>query len=328
MSTQGLVDFHAHFTTARYIEAAKAGGHVQPDGMPEDYWPRWTADEHLAFMDEAGIAKAMLSLSSPGTHFGDDRAARSLTREINEFCAEEVRGHPDRFGQFATLPLPDVDGALAEIAYSFDELGADGVALLSNHAGIRLADERFTPLLAELDRRAAVVLLHPTSCAGHEELSSGRPRPMIEFLFETARTVIDLILSGAATRFSRIRLIVPHLGGVLPLLTERVEAFRTISGEAAGRATVADILGRFYYDLAGMPSKQQIAALAGIARPERLLYGSDYAWTQRDLALRLLTTLDSALADAHRDWQSLTTRNAELLLSREPERRCDTDVTS
>ncbi|MFB4303761.1 amidohydrolase family protein [Actinomadura sp. NTSP31] len=320
MRTQGLIDFHAHFTTPHYIEAAKAGGHVQPDGMPEAYWPRWTAEEHLALMDEAGIAKAMLSLSSPGTHFGDDRAARSLAREVNEFCAQEVREHPDRFGQFATLPLPDVDGALAEIAYCFDELGADGVALLSNHAGIRLADERFTPLLAELDRRAAIVLLHPTTCPGHEELSSGRPHPMIEFLFETARTVIDLILSGAAAKFPRIRLIVPHLGGVLPLLTERVEAFRTIGGEAADRVTVADILGRFYYDLAGMPSKQQIAALTSIARPERLLYGSDYAWTQHELALRLLASLDSVLADGHPDWRSLTTRNADLLLGQKPER--------
>ena len=314
MTTRGLIDFHAHFTTAHYIEAAKAGGHVRPDGMPEDYWPRWTAEEHLALMDEAGVEKAMLSLSSPGTHFGDDRAARSLAREVNEFCAQEVRGHPDRFGQFATLPLPDLDGALAELAHCFDELGADGVALLSNHAGIRLADERLTPLLAELDRRAAIVLLHPTTCPGHEELSSGRPWPMIEFLFETARTVIDFILSGAAMRFSRIRLIVPHLGGVLPLLTERVEAFSTISGEAADRVTVTDLLGRFYYDLAGMPSKRQISALTGIARPERLLYGSDYAWTRRELALRLLTSLDSALADEHPHWRSLTTRNADLLL--------------
>ncbi|MEV0308437.1 amidohydrolase family protein [Nonomuraea fuscirosea] len=318
MNTPGLIDVHAHFTTPHYIEAAKAAGHVRPDGMPETYWPRWTAEEHLAFMDEAGIAKAMLSLSSPGAHFGDDLAARRLSREINEFCAQTVRDHPDRFGQFATLPLPDVEGALTELAYSFDELGADGVALLSNHAGIRLADERLTPVLAELDRRAAVVLLHPTTCPGHEALSSGRPQPMIEFLFETARTVIDFILSGAATRFSRLRLIVPHLGGVLPLLAERVEAFRTISGEPADRITVTDMLGRFFYDLAGMPSNQQITALTAIAAPDRLLYGSDYAWTKRDLALHLLTSLDKTLSDEHENWRSLTTHNAESILPHAP----------
>lgn len=310
----GLVDVHAHFTTREYIASAKAAGRVEPDGMPEDFWPRWTAEEHLDLMDEAGIERAVLSLSSPGLHFGDDGVARSLARDINEFCAGMVRKYPDRFGQFASLPLPDVDGSLTELAHCFDELGADGVALLSNHSGVRLGDPRFAPVLSELDRRAAVVLLHPTTCRGHEELSSGRPQPMIEFLFETARTVIDFILRGAAERFPRIRLIVPHLGGVLPLLAERVELFRTISGASADRVTVAEQLGRFYYELAGTPSKTQITALNSIAKPDRLLYGSDYAWTPREHANQLLHALDTVMADEHDDWRAVTTANANALL--------------
>jgi predicted TIM-barrel fold metal-dependent hydrolase len=308
-----LVDVHAHFTTPDYIASAKAAGRVEPDGMPEAFWPRWSAADHLELMDAAGIRRAMLSLSSPGVHFGDDAPARSLTREVNEFCAGVVRAHPGRFGQFATLPLPDVDGALAELAYCFDELGADGVALLSNHGGIRLGDARFAPVLAELDRRAAVVVLHPTTCRGHEELSSGRPQPMIEFLFDTARTVIDFILSGAAERFGDIRLIVPHLGGVLPLLADRVELFRTISGAPADRRTVGQLLGRFYYDLAGTPSKTQIAALSSIAKPDRLLYGSDYVWTPREHAIHLLHALEKVMVDEHDDWRGLTIGNANTL---------------
>jgi predicted TIM-barrel fold metal-dependent hydrolase len=311
----GLIDVHAHFTTPHYVESAKVAGHVAPDGMPEKYWPQWTDQEHLDLMDDVGIARAMLSLSSPGVHFGDIQHTRSLTREVNEFCAEVVRRHPGRFGQFATLPLPDVDGALAELSYCFDELGADGVALFSNHAGVRLGDERFRPVLAELDRRQAIILLHPTTCPGHEELSSGRPQPMIEFLFETARAVIDFVLTGGSERSSRIRLIVPHLGGVLPLLAERVELFRSINGEPADRTTVAEVLGRFYYDLAGTPSPPQIAALASIARPDRLLYGSDYAWTRREHVVHLLTSLDFALPGRHEDWRALTTRNAGRLLA-------------
>lgn len=310
---RGLVDVHAHFTTRDYIDSAKAAGRLEPDGMPEAFWPQWTAEDHLDLMNTSGIERAMLSLSSPGVHFGDDAAARSLTREVNEFCANIVRTHPDRFGQLATLPLPDVDGSLAELAYSFDELHAEGVALLSNHAGIRLGDARFAPVLAELDRRAAVILLHPTTCLGHEELSSGRPQPMIEFLFETARTVVDFILGGAAERFPDIRLIVPHLGGVLPLLAERIELFRTLSGAPADRATVAELLGRFYYELAGTPSKTQIAALSSIAQPDRLLYGSDYAWTPREHAIDLLHALDQMMADEHDDWRALTTDNANNL---------------
>ncbi|MFG2583070.1 amidohydrolase family protein [Streptomyces malaysiensis] len=312
-TASGLVDVHAHFTTRDYIETAKAAGLVEPDGMPEAFWPRWTAEEHLGLMDEARIERSVLSLSSPGVHFGDDGAARSLAREVNEFCAGVVRKYPGRFGQFASLPLPDVDGSLTELAYCFDDLGADGVALLSNLAGVRLADPRLAPVLAELDRRAAVVLLHPTTCRGHEELSSGRPQPMIEFLFETARTVVDFILSGAAERYGRIRLIVPHLGGVLPLLTERVELFRTISGAAADRTPVAELLSRFHYELAGTPSKTQITALTSIAKPDHLLYGSDYAWTPREHAIHLLHALDAVLADEHDDWRALTTANANVL---------------
>jgi 6-methylsalicylate decarboxylase len=313
--TNDLIDVHAHFTTPHYVEVAKAAGHVSPAGMPEAYWPQWTAQHHLDLMDEAGIGRAVLSLSSPGVYFGDERAARSLAREVNEFCAEVVRQYRPRFGQFATLPLPDIDGSLTELAYCFDQLGVDGVVLLSNHAGIRLGDKRFHPVLAELDRRAAVVLLHPTPCAGHEELSCGRPQAMTEFLFETARTVTDFILTGAAQRFGRIRLIVPHLGGVLPLLAERIELFRTINGEPADRTTVAETLGRFYYDLAGTPSKPQIAALTSIAKTDRLLYGSDYAWTRRDDALRLLTALDVAFDGCNAGWRAWTTRNANVLLA-------------
>jgi predicted TIM-barrel fold metal-dependent hydrolase len=138
---------------------------------------------------------------------------------------------------------------------------------------------------------------------------------MIEFLFETARTVTDFILGGGAERFGRIRLIVPHLGGVLPLVAERVELFRTINGEPSDRTTVAEILGRFYYDLAGTPSTHQIAALTSIAKPDRLLYGSDYAWTRREHVLHLLTSLDVAFDGCNAGWRSRTTHNANVLLT-------------
>jgi predicted TIM-barrel fold metal-dependent hydrolase len=311
----GLVDVHAHFTTDGYIDHAKAAGHNEPDGMPEGYWPQWSAFRHLELMDQTGIARAMLSLSSPGVHFGNDAVARSLAREVNETSADIIREHPQRFGHFVSLPLPDIDGSLAEIAYCYEELDADGVIMMTNYAGVRLGDNQLHPVLAELDRRAAVILLHPTSCAGHEQPSCGRPRPMIEFLFDTARTVVDFILGGAAEHYPQVRLIVPHLGSVLPLLADRVELFRSISGEPHDRTTVAEILGRFYYDLAGTPSDSQIAALNTIAQPDRLLYGSDYAWTRHDQVLRAMTTLDGLL-DADGDtWRARTTRNAYRLLT-------------
>ena len=313
MNENTLIDVHAHFATESYINAAKNAGRRAPDGMPEAYWPRWDAATHVTLMDEAGISTAMLSMSSPGVHFGDDPAARALAREVNEFGAQIKRDHPGRFGQFASLPLPDVDGALQEIPHAFDELHADGVVLMTNSAGLYLGDQRLHPVYAELDRRGAVVFLHPTSCAGHEELALGYPRPMIEFLFDTARTVVDLILSGTVQRYPGIWFIVPHAGGVLPLLADRVELFRSIAGTTDG-PSVAELLRTFYYDLAGTPSDRQMRALASIADPSRLLYGSDYAWTRHEQVLLAIKALDGVEPPAGQPWRELTSQNARALL--------------
>jgi predicted TIM-barrel fold metal-dependent hydrolase len=275
-----LIDVHAHFTTDAYIAAAKAAGHVQPDGMPEDYWPRWTAAEHLGLMERAGIHKAVLSISSPGVHFGDDKAAADLAREVNDAAAAIVDAYPGRFGFFASLPLPAVAAALGELRYALDELGAAGLILMTNSRGRYLGDDRMAPLLAELNRRAAVVLLHPTS----------------------------------AERYPAIKLVIPHAGGVLPLLAERVQLFRSIAGEAADQPSVSQLLARYYFDLAGPPSPPQLDALTAVASGQRLLYGSDYAWTRADTVLRALDGLDQLL-HLEKPWREVTSANAQALLS-------------
>lgn len=307
-----LVDAHAHFTTDRYVEVAKATGHPGADGMPEEFWPAWSAGSHLELMDEIGVSTSYLSLSSPGVDLGDDKTNRSLAREVNDFAADVVREHPERFRQFASLPLSDVDATLAEIAYATDDLGAAGFVVMSHHRGLRLGDRIFEPVLAELDHRQAVIFVHPTSAPGAAS-STGYPQPMIEFLFETARTVLDFVISGAAERHPGIRLIVPHLGGVLPLLTERVDLFRTaVFGEAS--AATREALGRFYYDLAGTPSATQLSALATIADPDHWLYGSDHPWTPRDEVTRMLGRLDNSVGELVGDWRSQTSRTAHQLI--------------
>ena len=315
MPGTGLIDVHAHFTTEAYIAAAKAAGHVRPDGMPEQYWPRWTACEHLDLMDRAGIQKAILSISSPGVHFGDDTAARALAADVNDAAAAIVHAHPGRFGFFASLPVPDVQGTLRELPRALDELGAAGFVLMTNSRGHYLGNDRFAPLLAELDRRAAVVLLHPTSTEHHEVVDLGRPAPMLEFLFDTARTVIDYILAGHAERYPAIKLVVPHAGGVLPMLAERVELFRSVVfGEPADRLPVSELLARCYFDLAGPPNQTQLDALAAVAPTGRLLYGSDYAWTPAEVAIRALASLDKLLR-LDKPWREVTSANAQTLLA-------------
>ncbi|GAA3290488.1 amidohydrolase family protein [Streptomyces cinereospinus] len=315
MTHTGLVDVHAHFVTDSYVAAARSAGIAHPDGMPG--WPTWSVEEHLDLMERSGIEKSYLSVSSPGVHFGDDGAARDLAREVNEFGAKVRAENSRRFGHFAALPLPDVAGSLAEAAHALDVLGADGVVVETNHHGLYLGDPELEPLWAELDRRGAVVFVHPTSPPHADDLALGRPRPMLEFLFDSARTASDLLFRGVLARYPGIRWILTHGGGALPLLADRMELFRAhLGGGAPDGPDTIEQLGRLWYDMAGTPFPRQIRALDAAFGTERLLYGSDYCWTPAGLVLAQVETVDSAVQpSATETWRDLTTRNARRLFA-------------
>jgi 6-methylsalicylate decarboxylase len=292
----GWLDVHAHYVTDRYVESCRAAGHGRPDGMPG--LPEWNSDAALEVMAKAGVAAAVLSISSPGVHFGGDSvaanlAARDLARHVNDSGAQVVARWPDRFGLSAVLPLPDVDGALAELSRAYDALGADAIALLTNYHGRYLADPAFAPVLAALDERAAVVTLHPTSPPDWESTALGRPRPMIEFVFDTTRCVVDLAVSGALTRYSRIRWIVPHAGAVLPTVAHRISGMSALTGTPVD---LPAILGGLYYDLAGVPLPVALDGLLVVAGTDRLLYGSDFPFTPAAAVERLAADLRRARA--------------------------------
>ncbi len=271
------VDVHAHYLPEAYRTAAVAAGHAQPDGFPE--LPAWTAADHLAVMDRVGIDAAMLSISSPGVYFGDASTARALAREVNEEGHRAVVAHPGRFGLFASLPAPDVDGAIAEINHCYDHLGVDGVALLTNVDGTYLGDAALEPIFDELDRRHARVFLHPTSPVCWEHTSLGRPRPMLEFLFDTTRAVVNLVLNGTIARHPNIELIVPHAGAALPVIADRVAAFSLVLADVDPEADIMRDLARLHFDLAGFPVPRQLDAILALTTLEHLHYGSDYPFT-------------------------------------------------
>jgi predicted TIM-barrel fold metal-dependent hydrolase len=273
----GAIDVHAHYLTPAYRQALLDAGEGKADGMPG--LPEWSAPEALRLMDELGIASAVLSVSSPGVHFGDDAAARSLSRLVNDEGAGFVAAHPSRFGLLATLPLPDVDGALAEIDHAFDELGVDGVVLETNYRGVYPSDPALEPVLAALDARNAVVLLHPTSPCGWEALSFGRPRPLVEFPFDTTRAVLDLVFKGCLTRFPGIRFIIPHTGGVLPMVADRAQVLGGALGLEGSPADVVGALRELYYDVAGAALPRALPALLTLVGHDRLLYGGDGPFT-------------------------------------------------
>ena len=317
-TTPPRIDVHAHFIPDFYREAALAAGLTKPDGMPE--WPAWSEQEALATMDRLGIGAAVLSISSPGVRLGQATAAeaRHLARRVNEAGAALVRAYPTRFGLFASLPLPDVAGALAEVSYAYDTLRTDGIILQTNYQGTYLGDPALDPLLAELHARRAVVFLHPTAPPADVVPLVGLdyPAPLLEFMFETTRTVTHLLLQRVPQRYPGIRWIVPHAGAALPVLLDRV------AGQAHGMhldpqatAELFATLRTFYFDLAGMPLPRTLPALRTLADPARLLYGTDYCFEPEALVQTWQTKLDPDLKAAS-DWEAVMRGNARALFPR------------
>lgn len=253
--TQRRIDVHAHYLPEFYRQALAENGQSRPDGMPKI--PEWSEASALQTMDTLGVQTAMLSISSPGVHFGDDGAARALAARLNDEGARLKRQNPNRFGFFAVTPLPDVDGAVRAL----DRLDADGVTLETNFHGVYLGDEKLEPLYRELNARRAVVFLHPTSpsCPCCESLALGYPRPMLEFMFETTRSVSQMILSGVLQRFPDLRIVVPHAGAALPVLASRIESQHALlQGTSADETLAANFkseMAKLYYDLAGAPCR-------------------------------------------------------------------------
>jgi predicted TIM-barrel fold metal-dependent hydrolase len=251
-------------------------------------------------------------------YFGDAGRATELARHVNDFASRVVAQRPERFSYFASIPLPDVAGAIAEAMRSLDRLGAVGVVVMSNADGCYLGDEAFDPLWKQLNDRRAIVFIHPTSPPDADVVSLGRPRPMIEFMFETTRTVTDLIFAGVTARYADIRFLIPHCGATLPLLADRIELFRSVwpdkNGDPPGpnSLTVHAELRRFWYDLAGCPLPTHARVLQDTLCDEHILYGSDYCWTPAFAVGRQIATLDS---DPETDWRTKTRDNAHRFLS-------------
>ena len=298
----GSIDVHAHYLPPAYRDALVAQGHEEPDGFV--HIPEWSAVEHVGMMDRLDIECSMLSVSSPGVHLADDAPTAELARMVNEEGHRAVVDHPGRFGLLASLPLPDIDATMREIDHAFDVVDADGVVLLTNVDGVYPGDDLLAPVFAELDRRRARVFLHPTSPACWHATSLGRPRPMIEFLFDTTRCVADLILGGVVARHPGIEFIVPHAGATLPMVADRIAVFSMLL-ETDQEVDVMRDLGRLHYDLAGYPIPRQLDALRSLTPATHLHYGSDYPFTPEFAAAagraRLHELDDGRLLTALRD---------------------------
>jgi 6-methylsalicylate decarboxylase len=280
--------------------------------------PAWDKDSALGFMDDAGIDVAITSISTPGVHVGDDARARMLARRCNELAAGMIQARPDRFGGFAALPLPDVDGALEELSHALDVLKLDGVVLFSNARGIYLGDQRFEPLFQELERRRAVVFIHPTSSPDPSAHCLGLPDSLIDFTADTTRAVAQMHYSNRFARTPNVKYILSHAGGTIPYLAGRfaiVEEMKVIP-DGEGRGSAADTLRRLYWDTALSWSDPVLRMLRATVGIDRVLFGSDYPYLRRDLAVGCAGKLARTTELAEAERQSIMSGNAAQLFPR------------
>jgi 6-methylsalicylate decarboxylase len=239
--------------------------------------PVWTPQHSIEAMDRNGIERSITSISAPGLWFGDVEATRRLTRECNDYAAKMRSDYPSRFGLFASLPLPDIEGSLTEIGYALDELKADGIGLLTNYDGKYPGDASFAPVFEELNRRNAVVYFHPTEapcCAAH---GVGVPAATLDFPFDTTKAITSMLFSGTFAKCRNIRFIFSHAGGTIPFLAERIARLQV---RPEFKASVPDgvlfELKRLFFDTALSANELAFSALLKLVAPDQVLFGSDY----------------------------------------------------
>jgi len=279
------IDCHHHFVSPGWIKALsakenkKVAGYTTWFALPQ--LRPYTPAKDIEDMDRDGVAVSMLSCTTPGIWFGDPEETKALARDMNDFGAREVSDHKGRFGLFALLPLPTIDDSLKEIEYAFGTLKADGVGLLSSYGNHWLGDPMFRPVMDELNRRAAVVYVHPTDAPCCQELFVGAQPGAVEYNTDTARTIFSLLYTNAATRYGNIKFIFSHGGGTMPSLIERFgigqpDNINQNLRNAAEPNSRLFHLRRFYYDTAQSTNVVQMTGLKTIAGARQIVYGTDY----------------------------------------------------
>jgi 6-methylsalicylate decarboxylase len=249
--------------------------HVVPPQYADDSMPIKLPDTEaqLQSMDEWRIRTAITSLT-PRVLLKNLHRLRQVARTCNEFQARMALEHPSRFGAFALLPLPDVDGALEEITYTLDILHLDGVGLFSSVNDRYLGDPLFDPVFDELNRRSAVVFIHPTHCEAPAETNLGAPPSVVEYVFDTTRAIVNLVFTGTLKRNPDLRLIVAHGGGTVPFLAQRISILEG-HRKAPEVAGVIPILRALNYEIASTTSRYALRSLQELADPTHILWGSD-----------------------------------------------------
>ena len=294
VKAQGVIDVHSHIITSEFLSALESEGRVMDEGFP---LPKYDAEAHLKWMDEAGVRTSVLTLAAP------QPASAKVVRSANEAAAKLKQKHPERFLFCAALPLPDVDAAIREAIFALDTLKADGIKLATNTQGQYLGNPELDTLFSVLNDRKAVVILHPhrPEPVSHQVMQQ-TPLAMQEYLSETTRAVCNMIARNVPARYPNVRIVVPHCGAYLPLAIPRMKALTPVmqKNRLVGEIDYAANLKQLYFDLAGAHSPEAIRLLLTITTPDHIMYGSDFPYVAPQVLAAGLEKMKKYLA-AERD---------------------------
>lgn len=286
------IDVHHHITPGEYVNKLSSIGITESYGQP---FPKWTPETSLSFMKKLGIDAAVMSISTPGICLKDDQFAKSLARTCNDYMAEVKKNYPGRFGGFATIPLANIPDAIEELNYAMDGLNLDGVGLFTHYNGKYLGDPAFEDFFVELNKRKAVVYIHPTDPIGQYDPNLEIANSLIEAPFETTRAVTNLIHSGTTKRHPDVRYILSHGGGTVPYLAWRIALSMYVKKEArpsvlrmiydfmieGGPVSGLKVLRNMYYDTALSSSPYALRAMQELVGSSHIVFGTDLPFSEK-----------------------------------------------
>jgi 6-methylsalicylate decarboxylase len=274
------VDVHAHYHPPALYDLLDRLTGVQRRrliGPIRGFATDVSTDGQLELMDAAGIDRMVVSHGQTAPYYPSRDTAAEAARGTNDVYAELTTSYPRRFNAFVGLPLPHADAALQELDRALALPGVVGVALGCSVLGQPLDDPTFEPVFAELDRRGAVVFLHPVG-AGAPNTQDYSLTWMLGSRFEDSVAMGRLILSGLTLRYPNVRFIVPHLGGTLALFLQRMDNVAERDGWRETRSAdlmPSDLARRFWFDTVN----EQHSALRCACETfgvERILLGTDW----------------------------------------------------
>ena len=299
-----MIDVHHHVAPESWL-----ANNASPDQARA--FKGWSISKALEEMDRSGVTTAYASTVVAGDGSGSPDAARRTCRELNDYMAGLRAGHPGRFGVFATMPMPDIDATLAEIAYAYDTLQAEGIGLFTSYGEKYLGNAAFDPVFAELNHRNAVVFVHPTSAPCCNALQPWLPPAQIEYGTDTTRAIAEYVFSGASQRFPAVRMIWSHAGGTMPFLVQRFINTGNGSMKAKTPSGFLPEAQKFFYDTAQVASRGAMLALREIVPVSQVLYGTDYPFRTFDWTTEMLAA--GAVFDAD-EMRGVLSGNAAALL--------------